>query len=55
MKENFAQPSISLSMSLLAAVMVKKSHILAGIYFIFLNKAFNTKGSQYQNGTSVKR
>ena len=53
MKEKFAQPSKSvkmfceheilqnfllLFMSLLTALIVKNSHILAGIYFLFLKK-----------------
>ena len=38
-------------MYLLTALTVKNSHILAGIYFIFLKKCPrpNLKGIQYQN------
>ena len=41
-------------MSLLTALIVKNSHILAGIYFIFLKKRPrpNLKGFQYQTWTS---
>ena len=44
-------------MSLLTAFIVKNSHILAGIYFIFLKKGPgpNSKGFQCQIWTSVKR
>ena len=42
---------------LLTALIVKNSHILIGIYFIFLKKRPrpNLKGFQYQTWTSVKR
>ena len=44
-------------MSLLTALFVKNSHILAEIYFIFLKKCprSNLKGFQYHIWTSVKR
>ena len=42
-------------MSLLTALIVKNSHILAGIYFIFLNVLRpNLKGFQCQIWTSMK-
>ena len=43
--------------SLLTAFIFKKSHILVGIYFIFLEKGPrpNLKGFQYQIWTLVKR
>ena len=43
-------------MSLLTALIVKNSHILAGIYFAFLKKRprLNLKGFQYQLWTSMK-
>ena len=47
--ENF----ILLFMSLLTVLIVKSSHILAGIYFVFLSTALN--GFQYQIWISVKR
>ena len=44
-------------MSLLTAPVVKKNHILEGIYFIFLKKypRQNLKGFQNQIRTSVKK
>ena len=44
-------------MSLLVALIVKNSHILAGIYYIILRKhpRPNLKGFQYQTWTSVKK
>ena len=44
-------------MSISTALVVKNSHILAGIYFIFLKRHArpNLKGFQYQISTSVKR
>ena len=44
-------------MSLLTAPVLENSHILAGIYFIFLKKRPrpNSKVCQYQIWTSVKR
>ena len=44
-------------MSLLTAFIVKNSHILSGIDFIFLKKSPrpNLKGFQYQIWTLVKR
>ena len=44
-------------MTLLTALVVKNSHIQAGIYFIFLNKCpkTNLKVFQYQISTTVKR
>ena len=44
-------------MSLLPAPIVKKSHIMAGIYFIFLKKRpiQNLEVFKYQIWTSVKR
>ena len=41
-------------MSLVTALIVKNSHIDAGIYFIFLKNVLKPK-SQYQILTSVKR
>ena len=62
MKGSFAQPSkglkyyehnclqnfLLLLISLLTALIVKYSHILTGIYFIFLKKRPNLKVTQYQ-------
>ena len=44
-------------MSLLTDLIVKSSHILAEIFFTFLNKSLrpNLKSFQYQIWTSVKR
>ena len=44
-------------MSLLIALIAKNSHVLAGIYFIFLKKHLRPilKCFQYQISTSVKR
>ena len=44
-------------LSLLTVVMVKNSHILAGIYFIFLTKRLrpDLKGFKDQSLTLVKR
>ena len=44
-------------MSLLTAVVVENSHILARIYFIFLKvcPGSNLKGFQYQIWNSMKR
>ena len=49
------QNFLLLFMSLLRALIVKNSHILAGIYFIFLKKRSrpNLKGFQYQIWNSV--
>ena len=51
--QNFLLPF----MSLLTALIAKKSHVLAGIYFFFLKKRLrpNLKSFQYQIWTSVKR
>ena len=44
-------------MSILTALIVKNSHILAGIYFVFLTKRPrpNLKGFENQIWTSLKR
>ena len=51
------QNFLSLFMSLLTALIVKKSHILVLVYIIFLEKhrILNLKGFQYQIWTSVKK
>ena len=51
------QNFLLLLMSLLTALIVKNSHVLAGLYYIFLEKRPkpNLKGFQYQFCTSVKR
>ena len=51
------QNFLSLFMSLLTALIVKKSNILAGIYFIFPQKhrRLNLEGFQSQIWTSIKR
>ena len=51
------QNFLSLFVSLLTASVVKNSHMLAGIYFMFLNgrPRPNLKGSQYRICTSVER
>ena len=56
MKKSSLQNLLSLFMSLLTALIVKNSHILTGIYFIFLKKLRrpNLKGFEYQIWTLVK-
>ena len=51
------QNFLSLFISLLTALIVKKSNILAGIYFIFPQKhrRLNLEGFQSQIWTSIKR
>ena len=51
---NNLQNFLLLFMSLLTVLIVKNSHILAGIYFIFLRKG-PRPNFQYQTWTSVKR
>ena len=48
---DFLQNLVLLSMSLLTTLIVKSSHILAGIYYIFLKKCPrpNLRGCQYLN------
>ena len=55
-KHDCLQNFLLLFISLLTALTIKNSHIVAGIYFIFLNKLPrpNLKDFQYQMWTSVK-